>query len=109
MMIAKTKTRQHKEFAMTVKTNIQEFDLEECNGFGGMPWIFYKGAGKDCQEPVIISFKDIFTLFRNEGIEPDDNHNGRYHFSKTTIALGVYCGIELEEAFFYARELSIVE
>lgn len=94
---------------MSEKTIIKEFDLEECNGFGGMPWIFYKGAGKDCQEPVIISFKDILTLFRNEGTEPDDNHDGRYRFTKTTVALGANCGIEIGEALFYARELCIAE
>lgn len=94
---------------MSEKTIIKEFDLEECNGFGGMPWIFYKEDGEDRQEPVIISFKDILTLFRNEGTEPDDNHDGRYRFTKTTVTLGANCGIEIEEAFFYARELSIVE
>ncbi len=86
------------------KTIIKEFDLD----VGRKPWIFYKEDGKDRQEPVIVSFKDIFTLFRNEGIEPDDNHEELYHFTRTTVVLGANYSIETAKGFF-VRDLSIVE
>ena len=55
---------------------VDEYDIEEGNGVTGMPWISYKDGNENCEEPIIISFKDIVTLFKNEGNEPDGGSAG---------------------------------
>lgn len=90
-------------------TILNEFDLVECNPMDGMPWVHYEKNGEHFQEPVIVSFRDIFILFHNEGVEPDDEHDGRYHFTKTRVELGANFGIEIGEAFFTARAMHIVK
>ena len=68
---------------------VTEFDLDDGSGENGtgVPRIHYVHDGEECQEVIHISFKDIMTLFRNEGIDPDDKHDGRYHFVKTPVTL----------------------
>ena len=76
---------------------VDEYDIEEANGVAGMPWISYKDGNENREEPIIISFKDIVTLFKNEGKEPDGGEDGRYHFTKTRLVLGSYYCVETSE------------
>ena len=84
---------------------VSKFTLEEPNGMNGVTWIEYEYNGETYNEPVIISFKDIITLFRNEGIEPSDE--GIYQFTKTPVTLGAYFVIEIDDASFSLRSCFI--
>lgn len=88
---------------------VTDFELEEGNCMSGTTWISFTYNGERFEEPVFISFKDILTLFRNEGTEPDDEHDGRYRFTRTPVALGASFWIEIDEACFGIRHCEVVD
>lgn len=87
---------------------VSDFEIEEPNCMNGVTWISYVDNGETCNVPIFISFKDLATLFRNEGIEPDGGNDGRYHFTKTPVMLGNDFGIEIDDALFSFRSCFVI-
>ena len=79
---------------------IRNFWLRSPNAMTGMFWIEYKKPdNQHCRHPVFISIRDLYRLFKTEGVDPlvveEDESNG-YYFSKAVLRNDGSFIVELE-------------